>query len=59
MRGVIAAQRAGIMDRYVDAGLRAMWEDAQKMDDPSVFVGVFDAAGLDGKSLLAARKTQM
>jgi 2-hydroxychromene-2-carboxylate isomerase len=54
MRGVIAAQRAGIMDRYVDAGLRAMWEDAQKMDDPSVFVGVFDAAGLDGKSLLAA-----
>lgn len=54
MRGMVAAQRAGIADRYIDAALRAMWEDGQKMDDPDVFVRVFDAAGLDGKSLLAA-----
>jgi len=54
MRGMVAAQRAGVMDRYVEAGLRAMWEDGQKMDDPEVFARVFDAAGLDGQGLLAA-----
>jgi 2-hydroxychromene-2-carboxylate isomerase len=53
-RGMVAAQRAGVADRFLDAGLRAMWEDGQKMDDPDVFVRVFDASGLDGKSLLAA-----
>lgn len=54
MRGMVAAQRAGVMDRYIEAGLSAMWETGQKMDDPAVFVSVFDAAGLDGKALLEA-----
>lgn len=54
MRGMVAAQRMGVMDRYVEAGLRAMWEDGEKMDDPDVFVRVFTAAGLDGQALLQA-----
>lgn len=54
MRGMVAAQRSGHAERYIDAALRAMWEDGQKMDDPDVFVKVFDASGLDGKALLAA-----
>ncbi|WP_374575651.1 2-hydroxychromene-2-carboxylate isomerase [Phenylobacterium sp.] len=54
MRGLIAAQRAGAGDRYLDAVLAAMWEDGEKMDDPEVFVRVLDAAGLDGQTLLAA-----
>lgn len=54
MRGMVAAERAGVVDAYVEAGLKAMWEDGQKMDDPEVFVRVFDAAGLDGRALLDA-----
>ncbi len=54
MRGMVAAQRAGVAGRFIDVGIRAMWEDGQKMDDPDVFVQVFDASGLDGKTLLAA-----
>lgn len=54
MRGMIAAQRAGVMERYLHSGLRAMWEDGEKMDDPGVFVRVFTAAGLDGQALLEA-----
>lgn len=54
MRGMIAAQRAGVADRYLDAVLAAMWEDGRKMDDPEVFVAVLDAAGLDGQALLQA-----
>lgn len=54
MRGMIAAQRAGVGERYLDAVLSAMWETGQKMDDPAVFTAVLDAAGLDGEALLAA-----
>ncbi|MFN3523172.1 MAG: 2-hydroxychromene-2-carboxylate isomerase [Phenylobacterium sp.] len=54
MRGMIAAERAGVGQRYLDAVLAAMWEDGQKMDDPQVFTRVLDAAGLDGQALLDA-----
>ena len=52
MRGFVAARAAGDGDRYFEAGLKAMWEDGEKMDDPAVFQRVMDAAGLDGADLL-------
>ena len=52
MRGLVAAQAMGERDRYVAAGLKAMWEDGEKMDDPDVFVRVMTTAGLDGDLLL-------
>jgi 2-hydroxychromene-2-carboxylate isomerase len=54
MRGMVAAQRAGVGEAYLDAMLRGMWEAGLKLDDPAVFVAAADAAGLDGQSLLAA-----
>jgi len=54
MRGMVAAQRAGLGPAYLDAMLRGMWEQGLKLDDPAVFVATADAAGLDGAALLAA-----
>lgn len=53
MRGAIYAEREGFLDAYVEAGLKAMWEDGQKMDDPEVFVSVMNDSGLDGAAILA------
>jgi len=54
MRGMVAAQRAGIGPAYLDAMLKGMWEQGLKLDDPAVFVATAYAAGLDGAALLAA-----
>jgi 2-hydroxychromene-2-carboxylate isomerase len=54
MRGMVAAQRAGVGEAYLDAMLRGMWEEGLKLDDPEVFVATAEAAGLDGPALLAA-----
>jgi 2-hydroxychromene-2-carboxylate isomerase len=54
MRGLVAARHAGVGDAYVEAVLRAMWEDGRKMDDPEVVAEVLAAAGLDAPALLAA-----
>jgi 2-hydroxychromene-2-carboxylate isomerase len=56
MRGWIAARRSGVGDAYLSAVSAAMWENEQKMDDPSVVEKVLRAAGLDCAALLA--KTQ-
>ena len=52
MRGALAAERAGDLGRYVEAGLKHMWEDGLKMDDPDVFSSAMTDAGLDGQALL-------
>ncbi len=54
MRGAVFAEAQGVAETYTEAGLKAMWEDGQKMDDPEVFVSVLTAAGLDGQAFLAA-----
>jgi 2-hydroxychromene-2-carboxylate isomerase len=54
MRGMVAAQRAGLGDRYLDVVSAAMWEAGEKMDDPAVVQRVLDAGGLDGAALVAA-----
>ena len=54
MRGLLAARRANVGDAFLDAALRAMWEDGKKMDDPAVVAEVLSSAGLDAKALLDA-----
>ena len=54
MRGAVAAEMRGDLATYLEAGLKAMWEDGLKMDDPAVYVAAMNAAGLDGPALLEA-----
>jgi 2-hydroxychromene-2-carboxylate isomerase len=54
MRGLLAARRANVADRYLETVFEAMWEDGQKLDDPTVVAAVLGAAGLDAKALLQA-----
>ncbi|KDA03153.1 2-hydroxychromene-2-carboxylate isomerase [Hyphomonas oceanitis] len=54
MRGAVAAEMRGDLATYIEAGLKAMWEDGLKMDDPVVYVEAMNAAGLDGATLLEA-----
>ncbi len=53
MRGAIVAADEGVLDDYVDAVNRAMWEDGMKMDDPAVIEPFLSANGFDGAALLA------
>ena len=53
MRGSMVAQNDDNLEKYIATGLRAMWEDDKKMDDPQVFVSVMNEAGFDGQELLA------
>ncbi len=53
MRGVAAAEIDGAHEEYIRAGMKAMWEQGLKMDDPDVFVEAMNAAGLDGARWLA------
>jgi 2-hydroxychromene-2-carboxylate isomerase len=52
MRGLLAARRAKVGEIYLDAVLKAMWQEGQKMDDPAVVATVLGAAGLDAKAIL-------
>ncbi|MEO0785593.1 MAG: 2-hydroxychromene-2-carboxylate isomerase [Pseudomonadota bacterium] len=51
-RGAIAADMDGTLAPYVEAGLKAMWEQGLKMDDADVFAAAMTEAGLDGQALL-------
>lgn len=53
MRGAIVADDEGLLDDYIDAVNRAMWEDGLKMDDPEVIATYLSANGFDGPALLA------
>lgn len=54
MRGLIAARRQGVGERYLEAVLAAMWEQGEKMDDPAVAARVLTVAGLDARAILEA-----
>lgn len=54
MRGFIAARRMGVGPAYMEVVLKAMWEDGQKMDDPTVVAQVLTSGGLDAKAILEA-----
>ena len=54
-RMLLAALRDGREVRdFVDAALRAVWADEQNVEDPATLVGLADASGIDGRTLLAA-----
>jgi 2-hydroxychromene-2-carboxylate isomerase len=53
MRGAIVADDEGVLDDYVDAVNRAMWEEGLKMDDAEVAAAFITANGFDGPALLA------
>ena len=53
VRGALVAEQNGQLEAYVEAGLKAMWEQDLKMDDPEVYVEAMNNAGLDGAALLA------
>jgi 2-hydroxychromene-2-carboxylate isomerase len=57
IRGYIAAREAGSGPAFLEMGLKGMWEDGLKLDDPEVLKGAIDAAGLDSASLLAAAQS--
>mgnify|MGYP003112166173 CR=1 FL=1 len=52
MRGAIVAEEQGELPRYVDAGLRCMWERDLKMDDPEAFVQAMNTQEFDGAAIL-------
>ncbi len=58
MRGAVAAQRLGILARYVDAMYRHMWAEPKKMDDPEVLRAALAESDIDGAELLARAQTQ-
>ncbi len=53
MRGAIVAEDEGVLDDYVDAVNRAMWEEGVKMDDAEVAASFLSANDFDGHTLLA------
>lgn len=53
MRAAIAAQDDGDLDRFIDIGLKAMWEDGLAMGDPDAVAAALSAGGLDGPALVA------
>jgi 2-hydroxychromene-2-carboxylate isomerase len=57
MRGLVAAQERGCEARYLEMGLKGMWEDGLKLDDPEVLRQEIVAAGLDGVSLMELVQT--
>lgn len=54
MRACVAYGRDNDVTAYVEAGVKMMWENGLKMDDPEVFVKAFNDAGFDGQGLLEA-----
>ena len=57
MRAFVAAQDLGVGEAFMEAVLRAMWEDGRKMDDPEVVAAVLAEAGLDAAAILAHAQT--
>lgn len=54
MRGLIAAEMDGQKTPYIEVVLKAMWEDALKMDDPEIVAKALADGGLDADRLMAA-----
>lgn len=57
MRAAIAAQNAGVHDRFVGPVFKAIWEEDQNISEPEILAAVLDAAGLKGQELVDATQT--
>jgi 2-hydroxychromene-2-carboxylate isomerase len=55
MRGYMAAGAA--QPAYLDAVMKAMWEDGKPMADPATVHAILTEAGLDADAILAAAQT--
>jgi 2-hydroxychromene-2-carboxylate isomerase len=53
MRGCVAAQLDGSLDRYVEAAFHHMWEAPKKLDDPVIIRTALAESGLDAEHLMA------
>jgi 2-hydroxychromene-2-carboxylate isomerase len=58
MRGLVGAQERGYEQKYLEMGLKGMWEEGLKLDDPEVLARTIDTAGLDSVSLMALAQTE-
>ena len=56
MRGLVAAEDAGVAAAYIEMGLQGLWEEGLKLDDPQVLSERIAAAGLDAQA--TARRTR-
>lgn len=53
MRGAVAAEMNGTLDRYMTAMFHHMWEAPKKLDDPDVLRDALEASGLDAAAVMA------
>jgi 2-hydroxychromene-2-carboxylate isomerase len=53
MRGAVAAQLAGVYERYISEMFRHMWAEPKDMDDPEVVRAALKESGFDADALLA------
>jgi 2-hydroxychromene-2-carboxylate isomerase len=58
MRAAVAAERLGILDRYVNEVFGHMWAEPKKMDDPAVLRAALTESGLDADRLLELAQDQ-
>lgn len=57
MRAAAAADLQGVLPPFVEAVLRAAWEDGRKIDDEAELHAVLRAAGLPADELVASART--
>jgi 2-hydroxychromene-2-carboxylate isomerase len=57
MRMAIAADAAGVLPAFIEAGFHHMWEDPKNMSDPAIIAGALADSGQDVEGLLAAAAT--
>ncbi|WP_291841682.1 2-hydroxychromene-2-carboxylate isomerase [Maricaulis sp.] len=57
MRMAVAADAAGVLPAFLDAGFHHMWEAPKKMDEPEIIAAAFADTDLDVEALLAAAGT--
>ena len=53
MRGALVAERDGFLPAYIDAMVKATWEDGLKLDDPEVLHKAYADAGFDADKIMA------
>lgn len=58
MRAAIVAEDMGLLDRFIESAMTAMWEVGENMADPDVIARVLDADGFDARTMLARTEDQ-
>lgn len=59
MRAAIVAEDMGLLDRFIESAMTAMWEAGENMADPDVIARVLDADGFDARAMLARTEDQV